>query len=231
MIEQQINDSERFAFPFVHSDKIIRLNQEIELLKETSFKRTLTNQEEVLTINTKIDKVNEQIFSLFSVDEIEQALINYAKDIVIPITMKHIGYEKLFTSISYENSYLENYANLYIKRFKPKLDTSERKFTIIIWHTNQIIGMIFKMIPVDEYSKEILWVNKQNDNSQILSFLIMIGNEKITDKLFIQKDVRGFEKDHFYIFKPNEWRLWHTAVGYLDVNEFADSILKTGRKD
>ena len=52
---------------------------------------------------------------------------------------------------------------------------------------------------------------------------------KITKQLFVQKDVRGFEKDYFYIFKPNEKRLWHKAIGYLDVNEFADVILKAGR--
>ena len=67
------------------------------------------------------------------------------------------------------------------------------------------------------------------DNSEILSFLAKIGSERVTDKLFVQKDIRGFEKEYFYIVKPNEKRLWHKALGYLDVNEFADAILKAGR--
>ena len=70
--------------------------------------------------------------------------------------------------------------------------------------------------------------NKQNE-SAILKFIAKLGVEKITDQLFVQKDVRGFEKDYFYIFKPNEKRLWHKAIGYIDVNEFADAILKAGR--
>lgn len=64
-----------------------------------------------------------------------------------------------------------------------------------------------------------------------MSFLIKVGSEKVTDKLFIQKDIRDFDKNgtDFFIFKPNEKRLWHKAIGYLDVNEFSDAILKAGK--
>ena len=87
------------------------------------------------------------------------------------------------------------------------------------------------MVATKKYEKEITWINKQ-DNAAFLSFLLNIGTEKITDKLFVQKDIRGFDNngDDFFIIKPNERRLWHKAIGYLDVNEFADAILKTGRK-
>lgn len=73
----------------------------------------------------------------------------------------------------------------------------------------------------------IQWV--ESESSKILLFLAKLGTEKITDRLFIQKDVRGFEKDGFYIVKPNEKRLWHKAIGHLDVNEFADAMLTTGK--
>jgi len=59
--------------------------------------------------------------------------------------------------------------------------------------------------------------------------LIKISSEKITDRLFVQKDIRGFEKDYFYVFKPNERRLWHKAIAYLDAEEFMDAILRAGR--
>jgi len=82
-----------------------------------------------------------------------------------------------------------------------------------------------------EHKDEIDWKDKQNEDIDILSFIATISSERITDKLFVQKDIRGFEleKDYFYIFKPNEKRLWHKAIGYLDVNEFADAILNAGR--
>ncbi|MDR0828985.1 MAG: hypothetical protein LBN95_02600, partial [Prevotellaceae bacterium] len=90
-------------------------------------------------------------------------------------------------------------------------------------------GMFFKVIAENEYTEPIVWKNKQNDTNGIFQKIIELGVTKITDQLFVQKDIRGFEKEYFYIFKPNEKRLWHKAVGYLDVNEFEDAILRAGR--
>src|SRR5690606_25539582 len=122
-----------------------------------------------------------------------------------------------------------NYAQLFIERFKDRLFTKEKKFVVELWHTNQIFGMFFKMIPLHEYKKDITWIDKQNNDTSIISVLAKLNAEKITDRLFVQKDISGFEKNMFYIFKPNEKRLWHKAIGHLDVNEFADAILKAGR--
>jgi hypothetical protein len=89
--------------------------------------------------------------------------------------------------------------------------------------------MFFKVIAENEYTEPIVWKNKQNDTNGIFQKIIELGVTKITDQLFVQKDIRGFEKEYFYIFKPNEKRLRHKAVGYLDVNEFEDAILRARR--
>ena len=47
----------------------------------------------------------------------------------------------------------------------------------------------------------------------------------------MQKDIRGFERDGFYIIMPNEKRLWHKAIAYLDAEEFADAMLRIGSKE
>jgi hypothetical protein len=144
--------------------------------------------------------------------------------------MRHPGFERIYMPIRYEESLLDEYASLFIERFKSKLDSNDRKFVVEIWHTQQIVGMFFKMIPSEEYEKDVVWVNKQND-AALLAFLSKIAGTKITDKLFVQKDIRGFDNngEDFFIVKPNERRLWHQAIGYLDVDEFADAILKAGR--
>jgi hypothetical protein len=63
-----------------------------------------------------------------------------------------------------------------------------------------------------------------------LPVVITLSCEKITDRLYVQKDVRDFEKDGFYIFKPNERRLWHRAIAYKDADDFADAMLKAKRQ-
>ena len=88
--------------------------------------------------------------------------------------------------------------------------------------------MFFKVVPKNANQQSIVWKNKAKE--ELLSIAIKLSSQKITDKLFIQKDLRGFEKDFFSLFKPNEKRLWHNAIGYQDVDEFMDAILKTNRR-
>ena len=110
-----------------------------------------------------------------------------------------------------------------------KIDNNKRKFVVRVWHTKQLLGMFFDVVPINIPEENgIIW--EDATDKQILSLLIKLSSEKITDKLFVQKDVRGFKKDYFYIFKPNEKKLWHKAIAYLDSEEFMDAILRTGSK-
>ena len=87
--------------------------------------------------------------------------------------------------------------------------------------------MFFKV--TDEKNKEeITWESPTDD--ELLSKLLSLGCEEITKSLFIQKDIRGFERDRFYVIKPNEKKLWHKAVAYLDLEEFVDAILLSRRE-
>lgn len=142
--------------------------------------------------------------------------------------MKHNGYKKHFMAVTNESNTLKNYASLFINRFGLKNIVQNKKFIVEVWYTNQIVGMFFKMINTHEFTQEIIFLDKQESDLEIISFLTKISSKRISDRLFVQKDVRGFESDYFYIFKPNESRLWEQAVGHLDVNDFADAILKEG---
>jgi len=193
-----------------------------------NFKRqTLKN-----VINTEFEQINSAIYNKIDLSDVESALIDYAlnvnRNLIIGDDKQR---SKLFDTITFEDDILESYASLFVERFKTKLDTKENKFVVEVWHTPQIVGMLFKMVPTNQYTQNIKWENKQGSEWELLSFLIKISSEKITDKLFVQKDVRGFEKDYFYIFKPNEKRLWHKAIAYLDINDFTDAILKEGRNE
>ena len=56
-------------------------------------------------------------------------------------------------------------------------------------------------------------------------FLLSLSTEKVSDNLYLRKDVRGFEQDGFYIVKPCEQRPWHPAVAYVDVEEFVEAMM------
>lgn len=229
MIEQQINDEERFSFPFIYSKKIVNTAKEIETLRKSFYSNLAIGDEKEKEIVEKTDSLNDLIFEEFDLSEEETVLVNYAKSTMIPITMRHKEHKLLFHCLKYEDEFLKDYAQLFLNRFQSNLSNNYQKFIVEIWHTNQIVGMLFKVVSTKEYTEDVKWIDKQCDAFGILPFLIKISSGKITDKLFVQKDIRGFEKDYFYIFKPNEKRLWHKAIGYLDVHEFADAILKSGR--
>ncbi|MHB8207438.1 Eco57I restriction-modification methylase domain-containing protein [Mucilaginibacter sp.] len=230
MIEQQVNDEEKFGFPYIASQKLISVVKEIEQLKKDVFSEVLINEEKINEIEKKQDDLNKLITKTFDLSEEEKTLISYAQDIMIPLAMRSQGYEQLFHSLKYKDNILGAYAELFINRFKSNLSGNGKNFIAEIWHTSQVVGIFFKVIPEREYTEDVIWKNKQDDISGILPFLLKISSSKITDRLFVQKDVRGFYEDYFFIFKPNEKKLWHKAIGYLDVSEFADAILKAGRK-
>ena len=77
----------------------------------------------------------------------------------------------------------------------------------------------------DEPFKKINIINDITDEGEL--FKILSSNLSITKKtndLFIQKDIKGFENNSFYIIKPNEYKCWHRAMAWYDVAEIKEAI-------
>lgn len=222
MIEQQINDEERFSFPFLYSKTLVDSIKKIESLNNE-------NDVDVLHCGEKIGKLKNEIdlhiCELLQMSSVEIDLWNYTKEVVIPLTMGR-G-DAVLRGVDYKDSenVLHNYAQIYINRFARSFNRAGKRFIVEINYSPQIIGMFFKIIDESVLSEEI---TLSNDSNILSSTLTRFSSERITDRLFVQKDIRGFEKDGFYIFKPNEKRLWHKAIAYLDVDAFADAILRVG---
>ena len=234
---EQIQNYDKFSVPYVEND--ISLVETIEQLKIELHK--LQKQIPVdniecskvqKTINSTQKKINDAILQALNFNETEKSLLDYALNINRPLITrtqrdKYEILNKLQKSLSKQE--IIEYANIYLNRFKRNIDNEERKFVVRVWQTNQLLGMFFEVVPIDTPEDSgIIW--EAATDKQILSILIKLSSEKITDKLFVQKDIRGFEKERFYIFKPNEKRLWHKAIAYLDTEEFMDAILKAGRR-
>jgi hypothetical protein len=228
MIEQQINDIERFSFPHIHSEEIINEAKNLESLKKTYISEYSLETDKF--IKQAENKINELIINAFGLNRIERTLLNYSKEILIPMVMRHKNYDRIFSPCNMKDKILLEYINLFIERFKLKFIDDNKRFMVEVWYSRQIIGMFFKVIAESEYKQDVIWKDKQNEDHSILQTIIKLGVTKITDQLFVRKDVRGFSKDCFYIFKPNEKWLWHKAICYLDINEFADAMLKTAGK-
>ncbi|MDR0303396.1 MAG: SAM-dependent methyltransferase [Chitinispirillales bacterium] len=204
----------------------------LEASKIEEYEIQKNNIKNVIVENISVkERCDTIVLSQLKLSVEEKILLDYANNITIPIQMRHKGYERHFLPIKLDDNTLTDYADLFIDRFASNFGKIGKRFIVEIWHTQQIIGMFFKVISDSEYKQNISLIDKQKDSSGLFQKVTQLGTERITDKLFVQKDVRGFEKDYFYIFKPNEKRLWHKAIGYLDVDEFSDAILKEAGKN
>lgn len=226
---EQSHDEEKFNIPFVENTNIFILVNEIVKLKTE-----LYSHDNVLS-NVGFDQIKEKeklldsvVISSFSINDQEKSLLDYSNNIVIPMIMKHQGFEKIYSSLNPESLEISEYVNLFLERFNDNFKKTDQKLIAEIYHTNQLIGVFFKLILKYEDADSINYV--ESENTKLLQTLTSLGNERITDRLFVQKDIRGFEKDGFYIVKPNEKRLWHKAVAYHDLNEFVDAVLVSGKK-
>ncbi|PIU84002.1 MAG: hypothetical protein COS68_01060 [Elusimicrobia bacterium CG06_land_8_20_14_3_00_38_11] len=228
---EETEDKEKFNFPYIDNLEIAAYVKKIELISKKLFKekqRVLNPNIQVIEQEKErlIKDLNNEILKSFDLNEQEKDLVDYAVTITIPLIMKHN--DTLFTPINFNDSFLNNYAEVFINRFKDSFEKRKKAFIVQIIHSDYIVGMFFKVTDGVKKAESVRWESKTNEELLKLSFL---GSSKITERLFIQKDIRGFEKDGFYIVKPNEKKLWHKVIAYLDAEEFADAMLKEGIKE
>jgi hypothetical protein len=225
---EQSHDIEKFTTPFINDKSIVSIVKVLTTLKNRQHSLdTILKPDFSLEIESNIKQLDKAVISAFSFSQQDKDLLDYATDVSIPSIMKHKGSENNLNPIDIDSETLSSYIELFLNSFNEIYKRIDQQLIVEIKYTRQLIGLFFKLAPiksdVNNKSQSI------QENTTILELLSVLGVEKITDKLFIQKDVRGFENDGFYIVKPNEKRLWHKAIAHLDVNEFRDAILIAGK--
>lgn len=221
---EHTHDVEKMSAPYCAG-----LNEAVEILeqlRDSIAKCTLVDNVLESSLESQIDIVDELICNKLNCSFIEKDLIDYAEKISIPLATKSRGYENVFSVIKSDDVLLKEYAQVYIDRYSNSFNRNRKRFMVDIHYSEQMIGMFFRVIDEKDFTKEIL-VSQTDDN--LLALAANLSSQRITDRLFVQKDIRGFEKEFFYIFKPNEKRLWHKAIAHLDVNDFDDAMLRAGR--
>ena len=83
----------------------------------------------------------------------------------------------------------------------------------------------FKILSEPSKEKDLIKWSKLDDKELIIN-LTKLGFENLSNILFLQKDIKGFEEDYFYIAKPNQYKSWHSALAHLDLSEFIEAFFK-----
>lgn len=236
--QEECDDYEKLSLPYIENKGIVKIVNSIEKLKNEYYKTNInlfenntkkdydivTNYES--NLNKLLKKLDNIVIKSLNITEEENSIIDYSIDIIIPWTIQN-NYEKVFKQLDYKNkidkTILEEYINIFIKHYSNIYEQNNMYFNAEVLWDKYTICIYFKVLKTKP-TQNIIW-EKDKD---IRKFLDLAGN-KTMENLYIQKDIKGFESDGFYILKPNEYKNWHKAIGYLDFYEIDDAILRAGK--
>lgn len=233
--EQSHDKDDKFSVPLIidsqgilkeYSDEI----KKIYILKETNKFYDFESQLLDIQINEIEKKINKYLLDLYKISNQERALIDYNNKIIIPILKGSLeSKKKVIGRITYNNFYLENYARIFIDHFRERFTSKGNEFKVEILWSEFIIMIKFNVISSNLLDDKVIsWRKIENNN--LLHTISKLSFEKVTDNLFLQKDIKGFEEDYFYVAKPNQYKSWHLALAYLDLAEFIEEFFKLGIK-
>ncbi len=217
--------AEYFSFPFFEEENknlVEAVDEFINVYKEIYLK----SDSETVSIPEpqsleSYHKINEIISDIYDLGEVEEALIDYSLNIsryqFIPSKAKK--YIRKPTNEEYEQ-----YADVFYNHFYHVFKQSDLGFSIKIFRLQYFTAMKF-VVSENELDSGVIFEKDNYTEEQVFSLLAnTLSITKISNEIFINKRIRGFEKDFFYIIKPNEYKSWHKATAFADVAEFDKAL-------
>jgi len=152
---EQIHDEEKWSLPFRENAQIPEIVEYIENFKKRLYdNNTVLFSEEQLRLEHQIEEktelFNEKIFENFELSEVERALVDYTQEIMIPLIMRHKGYENQVLAAIREDSDLEDYVTVFIERFSDTFREIGFELQIDIWRNTSLIGIFFHEVPIED---------------------------------------------------------------------------------
>ncbi|GLB52775.1 type I endonuclease-methyltransferase fusion protein [Neptunitalea chrysea] len=174
------------------------------------------------------NSINNLINKVYGVKENERDLIDY----VLNVSRYQFQESKQFCftkNVGDDKQFLSGYAEVYLKEFSDIY--SDEYIQVEIFSLEHFIAMNFVMKAEEPKDKIIYSDNKDvakvlQTLADTLSISQVVSSSDPSKNLFVQKDIKGFEENSFYIIKPNEYKSWHRAMAWYDVAEFKEAIQK-----
>lgn len=210
LVEELVNDQKLF--------KLVEKLEEIRSQELPSYDEgRLLSYNEGRIIEEKIDK---RIFDIYKIDNTEKDVIDYAFEISIPnLTERNTNN----VNKELDEPYLREYAQIFVDHFN-NIFNGPKFFEVKVYSTKFFIAMKFQV--VSKKSEVQVDFVEDEDFNNVINILGISSFEKISD-LYVQKDIKGFEKSYFYVIKPKEFQLWHKAVSRLDLAEFIGAMFRS----
>ena len=230
-------DDEYLSFPFiepndVQKNKLVLLVDKLLKPYKDFYNEYPNNVYEGEPSKEVLNEINSIIEEIYQISGYEKDLIDY----VLNVSRYQFQESKQHLVSSFNNSdhrnkelVLERYADVYIQEFEKIYD--DEFIQVEIYLLDYFIAMNFIFLN-KKPSERIIYPDNKDEKQVLKSLANSLSISQITNakdsehNLFIQKDIKGFEKNSFYIIKPNEYKCWHRAMAWYDVAEFKEVIQK-----
>lgn len=219
-------NDEYLSFPYIQPNE----QTQSELLKLVN--RFLTFfQEHYKTFNLGEPRKDNLIFSqinsiveeLYQIKGYEKDLIDYVLE-VSRYQFQESKQYKIVHKIHDNKDILKKYADVFLKEFKDIY--KDEYLQVLVYPLDHFIAMHF-LFSEEKPQEEIRIISDDeiSNEKNILDVIVKSASiSKITKDLYVQKDIKGFEENSFYIIKPNEFKCWHRAMAWYDVAEIKETI-------
>lgn len=212
------------SFPFAESTPEVK-QELIEMSK--NFLTHFKNYYKEFTMGTPFNdiktflKINSTINDTYSVTGYENDLISYTLN-VSRYQFQESKQSLFIRRLDDEEDTLEKYIDVFLSEFNNLYEGEYLKADVYKLDYFIAINFIFQ---TEKPQTQINFISTITDEKTIFEILSRnISIAKHTHKLYVQKDIKGFEDNSFYIIKPNEYKCWHRAIAWYDVAEIKAAI-------
>ncbi len=217
----RVNYKEYLDMPFLADSKLSYFSKEMHKAVQGNFMGQ--NQEQIHSLKILIE---DKIDQLYKITTLEKELINYALDISIPVMKRAdrsvVNLPVIFKSISKQRiDILGKYCDVFVNHFSKRFNDGKKMFAINVYLNEDYIALHFIII---KKRVETIKYHFNTNLNTIVSSLGQLGIREVSSGLFSQQDIRGFNKDSFYLIKPNIIKNWHLALAHSDLIEFIEAI-------
>jgi len=168
-----------------------------------------------------LNSLNNEIEKCYKISAYKKDIIDYVLR-VSRYQFQENKQHQTIRKVHNDESTLSEYANVFVDELGGFYENEYLRIDVYPLDHFIAINFVFEN---EEPQKKINFVKDISDESTIFKILSEnLSVFKKTKDLYIQKDVKGFEENSFYIIKPNEYKCWHRAMAWYDLAEIKEAI-------
>jgi hypothetical protein len=166
-------------------------------------------------------QINDIINKTYHIDGYEKDLIDYVLN-VSRYQFQESKINKVVEPVRKNDGTVEAYADVFFSELEPLYPNEN--ISVEVYNLDHFIALNFVFL-TEKPIEKIEYKTKEKDEWTILKKIAQVASiSQLSKDIFIQKDVKGFEENSFYIIKPNEYKCWHRAMAWYDVAEIKQLI-------